>query len=60
MPALLESMDCNDVHELNELAKCFKEMVAQGDLSTYKAVILAADCHVSLPLSELRKIWMTT
>lgn len=45
MPALLESMDCNDVHELNELAKCFKEMVAQGDLSTYKAVILAADCH---------------
>lgn len=39
MPALLESMDCNDVHELNELAKCFKEMVAQGDLSTYKAVI---------------------
>ena len=45
MPALLENTDCNDIHGLNELAKCFKELSAQGELSKFKAVILAADCH---------------
>ena len=45
MPALLENMDCDDIHELNELAKRFKELSAQGDLSKFKAIILAADCH---------------
>ena len=30
---------------LNELAKCFKELSKQGELSKFKAVILAADCH---------------
>ena len=45
MPAFLEHMDCDDIHELNELAKCFKDLSAQGELSKFKAVILAADCH---------------
>ena len=45
MPALLENMDCDDIHGLNELAKCFKELSTQGELSKFKAVILAADCH---------------
>ena len=45
MPALLENTDCDDIHGLNELAKCFKELRAQGELSKFKAVILAADCH---------------
>ena len=45
MPALLENTDCDDIHGLNELAKCFKELSAQGELSKFKAVILAADCH---------------
>ncbi len=33
MPALLDSTDCDDIHGLNELAKCFKEMSTQGELS---------------------------
>ena len=45
MPALLENMACDDIHGLNELAKCFKELSTQGELSKFKAVILAADCH---------------
>ena len=45
MPALLENTDFDDIHGLNELAKCFKELSAQGELSKFKAVILAADCH---------------
>ena len=45
MPALLENMACDDIHGLNELAKCFKELSKQGELSKFKAVILAADCH---------------
>ena len=45
MPALLENTDCDDIHGLNELAKCFKELRVQGELSKFKAVILAADCH---------------
>ena len=45
MPALLENTDCDDIHGLNELAKCFKELSTQGELSKFKAVILAADCH---------------
>ena len=45
MPALLENMDCDNIHGLNELAKCFKELSTQGELSKFKAVILAADCH---------------
>ena len=45
MPALLENTDCDDIHGLNELAKCFKELRVQGELSKFKAVLLAADCH---------------
>src|SRR5699024_7782007 len=45
MPALLENTDCDDIHGLNELAKCFKELSTQGELSKFKAVILAVDCH---------------
>ena len=57
MPALLENTDCDEIHGLNELAKCFKELSAQGELSKFKAVILAADCH---DITGLQKIWMTT
>lgn len=38
MPALLENMACDDIHGLNELAKCFKELSTQGELSKFKAV----------------------
>lgn len=45
IPALLESMDCDDIRELNELAKCFQYREGRGELPKLKAVILGADCH---------------
>lgn len=45
VPDLLESMDCDDIQELNELAKHLKYREGRGDLSKLKAVILATDCH---------------
>lgn len=45
VPDLLESMDCDDIQELNELAKHLKCRENSGELSKLKAVILATDCH---------------
>ena len=45
VPELLESMDCDDIQELNELAKHLKCRENSGELSKLKAVILATDCH---------------
>lgn len=45
VPDFLESMDCDDIQELNELAKHLKCRENSGELPKLKAVILAADCH---------------
>ena len=45
VPDLLENMDCDDIQELNELAKHLKCRENSGELSKLKAVILATDCH---------------
>ena len=45
VPDFLENMDCDDIQELNELAKHLKCRENSGELSKLKAVILAADCH---------------
>ena len=45
VPDLLENMDCDDIQELNELAKYLKCRENSGELSKLKAVILATDCH---------------
>ena len=45
VPDFLESMDCDDIQELNELAKHLKCRENSGELSKLKAVILATDCH---------------
>ena len=45
VPDLLENMDCDDIQELNELAKHLKCHENSGELSKLKAVILATDCH---------------
>ena len=45
VPDLLENMDCDNIQELNELAKHLKCRENSGELSKLKAVILATDCH---------------
>ena len=45
VPDFLESMDCDDIRELNELAKHLKCRENSGELPKLKAVILATDCH---------------
>lgn len=45
VPDLLENMDCDDIQELNELAKHLKCRENSSELSKLKAVILATDCH---------------
>lgn len=45
IPHILDEMDCNDIDDLNELAKAIQYRQERSELPKLKAVLHAADCH---------------
>ena len=45
IPGLFENMDCEDIHQMNDLAQVIKYRKDRDELLKLKAVLRAADCH---------------
>ena len=45
MPHILDELDCDGIHELNELAQAIQYRTKRSELTKLKAVLHASDCH---------------